>query len=104
MVASSAIRLTSARPTGRPRFHTSTCCLPVSRMLHPWAGLIFTAAVLYMAVLWARQMRFNETDKAWWRSLREYITNHDERMPPAGRYNAGQKLLFWGFFICALLL
>jgi formate dehydrogenase subunit gamma len=76
----------------------------ISRTLHPWAGLIFTAAVLYMAVLWARQMRITETDKAWWRSLREYITNHDERMPPAGRYNAGQKLLFWGFFYCALLL
>jgi formate dehydrogenase subunit gamma len=76
----------------------------VSRMLHPWAGLIFTAAVLYMAVLWVRQMRITETDKAWWRSLREYITNNDDKMPPAGRYNAGQKLLFWGFFFCALLL
>ena len=25
-------------------------------------------------------------------------------MPPAGRYNAGQKLLFWGFFVFGLLL
>jgi len=25
-------------------------------------------------------------------------------MPPAGRYNAGQKLLFWSFFIGAILL
>src|SRR6266404_140327 len=33
-----------------------------------------------------------------------YKRNEDDRMPPAGRYNAGQKLLFWGFFWCSLLL
>jgi formate dehydrogenase subunit gamma len=49
-------------------------------------------------------MRTTETDKAWWRSVGNYIRNEDEKMPPAGRYNAGQKLLFWGFFLCALLL
>ncbi len=76
----------------------------VSRILHPWVGLIFMAAVSYMAVMWARQMGVTENDKAWWRSLRFYITNQDDRMPPVGRYNAGQKLLFWGFFFCGLLL
>ncbi len=76
----------------------------VSRMVHPWVGLVFTAAILYMGVMWARQMMVTENDKAWWRSLRFYITNQDEKMPPAGRYNAGQKLLFWGFFVCGLLL
>jgi formate dehydrogenase subunit gamma len=76
----------------------------VSRMLHPWFGLIFTVAVLFMYVMWAGQMRTTETDKAWWRSLHYYVRNEDEKMPPAGRYNAGQKLLFWGFFIFGLLL
>lgn len=76
----------------------------VSRILHPWFGLIFAVAVLFMYAMWARQMSMTETDKAWWRSLRFYIRNQDEKMPPAGRYNAGQKLLFWGFFVCGLLL
>jgi formate dehydrogenase subunit gamma len=76
----------------------------VSRMLHPWAGLVFAAAVIYMYVMWAVQMRTTEDDKVWWRSLRYYIRNEDHKMPPAGRYNAGQKLLFWGFFACGLLL
>ena len=76
----------------------------LSRMLHPWFGLIFTAAVIYMYMLWARQMRMTETDKAWWRSLRYYVRNEDEKMPPAGRFNAGQKLLFWGFLVCGFLL
>ena len=76
----------------------------ISRTLHPWAGLIFAAAVLYMYAMWAGQMHTTETDKAWWKSIGHYIRNEDEQMPPAGRYNAGQKLLFWGFFVCGLLL
>ena len=32
------------------------------------------------------------------------VGDEDEQMPPAGRYNAGQKLLFWGFFLCGILL
>jgi formate dehydrogenase subunit gamma len=74
----------------------------VSRMLHPWAGLIFTGAVWYMFAMWARQMRFTEVDRQWWKSLHYYITNQDEKMPPAGRYNAGQKILFWTFFWAGL--
>jgi formate dehydrogenase subunit gamma len=76
----------------------------VSRTWHPWAGLIFAAAVCYMYVMWAAQMRTTETDKAWWRSVSHYVRNEHDQMPPAGRYNAGQKLLFWGFVICASLL
>ena len=76
----------------------------VSRLLHPWIGLVFSASVVYMYALWSAQMRVTEKDKAWWNSLHHYIRNEDEKMPPAGRYNAGQKLLFWGFFVFGLLL
>lgn len=76
----------------------------VSRTLHPWFGVVFACSVFYMYALWASQMRTTETDKAWWRSVGYYVRNEDEKMPPAGRYNAGQKFLFWGFFICAILL
>jgi formate dehydrogenase subunit gamma len=76
----------------------------ISRMLHPWAGVIFTCAVSYMYVMWSKQMKFTDVDMQWWKSLRYYITNQDDKMPPAGRYNAGQKLLFWSFFIAGLFL
>jgi formate dehydrogenase subunit gamma len=76
----------------------------VSRMLHPWAGLVFTGAVLYMYKMWAGQMRSTPNDKAWWRAVGYYMRNEDDKMPPAGRYNAGQKFLFWGFFWCGILL
>jgi len=76
----------------------------VSRMLHPWAGLIFAGAVLFMYGMWAKQMRHTEVDRAWWKAVKYYSSNQDDKMPPAGRYNAGQKFLFWGFFWSSLLL
>lgn len=76
----------------------------ISRILHPWFGLVFTFAVCVMFVFWSAQMHTTEVDKQWWKSLRYYITNQDEKMPPAGRYNAGQKLLFWSFFYSAWIL
>jgi formate dehydrogenase subunit gamma len=76
----------------------------ISRMLHPWAGLIFALAVMQMYRMWAHQMNITDDDKVWFQSVGHYIRNEDDKMPPAGRYNAGQKSLFWGFFICMILL
>ena len=76
----------------------------ISRMLHPWAGLIFFGAVIKMYSMWAAQMRTTEADKAWWNAIGHYMRNEDDQMPPAGRYNMGQKLLFWGFIFCGVLL
>jgi formate dehydrogenase subunit gamma len=75
-----------------------------SRTLHPWIGLIFFLAVMYMYSMWSGQMHSTESDKQWWRSLKYYVQNEDDKMPPAGRYNAGQKILFWSFFYSAILL
>jgi len=76
----------------------------ISRTFHPWVGLFFFYAVMRMYGYWAPDMRSTAVDKQWWQSLGYYIQNEDEKMPPAGRYNAGQKALFWSFFYAAILL
>ena len=76
----------------------------VSRMLHPWLGLIFAVGVVQMYRMWSVQMRFEQVDRAWMDAIPHYVRNEDEKMPPAGRYNAGQKMLFWGFEICMVLM
>ena len=76
----------------------------ISRELHPWAGLLFVAATFWMYRTWADQMRETEVDKEWWRALPHYIRNEDELVPKIGKYNAGQKSLFWGFFWCGIAL
>jgi formate dehydrogenase subunit gamma len=76
----------------------------ISRTLHPWVGLFFVYAVVRMYGYWAPQMKSTAVDKQWWSSLGHYIQNEDDKMPPAGRYNAGQKALFWSFFYGAIVL
>ena len=76
----------------------------MSRTLHPWIGLFFVYAVFRMHGYWSPQMKATPVDKQWWQSLSHYIQNEDDQMPPAGRYNAGQKMLFWAFFYCSILL
>jgi len=76
----------------------------ISRTLHPWVGLLFAYSVMRMYGYWAPQMKSSAADRQWWESLHYYIRNEDDKMPPAGRYNAGQKMLFWTFFYCAILL
>ena len=76
----------------------------ISRELHPWVGLIFVVATLMMYEMWGRQMRVTELDKEFWRAVPHYVRNEDELVPSADRFNAGQKMLFWGFFWCGILL
>jgi formate dehydrogenase subunit gamma len=76
----------------------------VARELHPWFGLVFVTAVVLMFRMWVAQMHETEVDKQWWDAVPHYIRNEDEQVPTAGRFNGGQKLLFWGFFWCGILL
>lgn len=76
----------------------------ISRELHPWAGLIFVYSTVLMYRLWSTQMKETPSDKAWWDAIPHYVRNEDGQVPSADRFNPGQKLLFWGFFYCGMVL
>jgi formate dehydrogenase subunit gamma len=76
----------------------------ISRLLHPWVGVIFFLGTVWMYGLWSAQMRESPHDKEWWHSIKHYIRNEDSQVPDEERFNPGQKLLFWGFFWCGLVL
>lgn len=67
----------------------------LSRVLHPWVGLIFMAAVVWMWAVWRRDMRITAEDRVWRKAIGSYVRNEDTGVPPAGRFNYGQKMLFW---------
>jgi formate dehydrogenase subunit gamma len=66
-----------------------------ARILHPWMGiaLIFTFAGLFIR-FW-RYNIWNKTDTQWLNRIRDVLAARDENLPEVGRYNAGQKLVFW---------
>ena len=75
-----------------------------TRMLHPWIGvlLFFSFSGLFFrfwrANLWKRE------DGTWLARLRDVLTAHDENLPEVGKYNAGQKLVFWLMSLLILVL
>ena len=77
---------------------------PSARFLHPWFGLIFTASVLWSFKEWHRDMQMDDSDRAWAKAMPYYIRNEDDKLPPVGRFNYGQKLFFWGIFYSVILL
>jgi formate dehydrogenase subunit gamma len=68
---------------------------PTARWLHPWIGLLFAGGLFAMFVLWIRDMGLDRGDGEWLRAVKHYAAHERDKVPPAGKYNAGQKLFFW---------
>ncbi len=68
---------------------------------HSAVGIVFFAGVLFMAIRWWRDGLLAKTDWGWLRHFGGYLGYHGE-LPPQGRFNAGQKLYFWGVILGGL--
>jgi formate dehydrogenase subunit gamma len=44
--------------------------------------------------------RMQPRDWLWLRRYRDVVNNREERLPEVGRYNAGQKLVFYAVVLC----
>jgi formate dehydrogenase subunit gamma len=75
-----------------------------TRILHPYFGLVMVVAFVLLAATMWRDNRLDGSDRAWLRGMREVVGNREENLPEVGRFNAGQKLLFWVIIACLLAL
>src|SRR5580700_3352914 len=76
----------------------------IARSWHPWFGVIFTVSIFWTFKGWRGDMSIDDADRAWAKAIPDYIENEDEKLPPVGRFNYGQKLFFWGIFYSVILL
>jgi formate dehydrogenase subunit gamma len=65
------------------------------RRWHPWGGVVFGVALGLMFRNWAREMKLDADDKVWLANAHKYAVHDEEGLPEPGRFNAGQKMLFW---------
>ncbi len=74
------------------------------RRWHPWGGVAFAIALGLMFRNWSKDMKLDAGDREWLSKAHRYAV-HDERgLPEPGRFNAGQKMLFWVQSVSTLLL
>jgi len=77
--------------------------LHVCRWLHPWSGVAFAAASVLMFVQWVSQMKLTPADRQFItpRGMLRYFQYRNQDAD-VGKYNGGQKMLFWAAALGAL--
>lgn len=77
---------------------------PWTRILHPYIGVVMFVFFLAMALRFASLNMIEQRDVEWLRNVDKMVDGDDHDMPEQGKYNGGQKLLFWGLVIGMLLI
>ncbi len=62
------------------------------KLSHNFVAFPFTAGIVLMLLVWVRHNIPNTVDLAWFKAGGGFI-GHDH--PPAGKFNGGQKVVFW---------
>jgi formate dehydrogenase subunit gamma len=75
-----------------------------TRILHPWLGLALVVTFTGLFLRFWRSNLWAGEDSLWMRRIGDVVAKHDENIPEVGRYNAGQKIVFWGMTILILVL
>jgi formate dehydrogenase subunit gamma len=75
-----------------------------TRILHPFVGLVMFVSFMILALRFWHHNYLDADDRQWLRQINDVLTNREDRLPEVGKYNAGQKLLFFVLVLCLLLL
>jgi formate dehydrogenase subunit gamma len=75
-----------------------------TRMLHPWFGVVLFFGFLGLFLRFWKLNLWKREDGTWLARLRDVLTAHDEKLPEVGKYNAGQKVVFWAMSILIVVL
>jgi formate dehydrogenase subunit gamma len=75
-----------------------------TRILHPFFGLLMVLGFVFLFLQVWRDNFWTRDDTAWVKKAPELLKGDEEAMPPVGKYNAGQKVVFWLFGISLVLL
>ena len=76
----------------------------MTRAIHPWIGVVLAISFLGLFFRFFTLNLWKRDDTVWMKNLGKVINDEEEGLPELGKYNAGQKLVFWGQSILILLL
>ena len=75
-----------------------------TRILHPFLGVVMALAFLLFAITHLRDNLLTQRDHEWRRHMGKMIRGNKEDMPPVGKYNFGQKMVYWVMLFSVLVL
>src|SRR5262245_51059486 len=75
-----------------------------TRTIHPWIGAILFLSFSGMFIRFWRANLWERSDIVWMAKLRDVLGGREERLPEVGKYNAGQKVVFWAMSLLIIVL
>jgi len=76
-----------------------------TRIIHPWIGVVLFFGFCGLFLRFWRLNLWEHTDNVWLAKIRDVLSpNHEENLPEVGKYNAGQKLVFWSMSALIIVL
>jgi formate dehydrogenase subunit gamma len=95
--------------SGLALFHPATSWMAVflgggqwTRILHPFIGIVMFVSFLVMVIRFWHHNFLDAADRQWLRQFDDVLANREDKLPHVGKYNAGQKLLFWVLVVCMI--
>lgn len=75
-----------------------------ARILHPYIGVLMAFCFVLLFLRFYKLNRMTDADREWLSRAKEMIDGDDHNMPEAGKYNGGQKMMFWWMTVCMVLM
>ncbi|WCR09598.1 formate dehydrogenase subunit gamma [Paracoccus stylophorae] len=76
----------------------------IARWLHPIVGVVlFFSFLLLFLQMWRLNLPKPE-DTTWLANIDGVVTGNEEKLPELGKYNAGQKFIFWAMSVLIVVL
>jgi formate dehydrogenase subunit gamma len=67
-----------------------------TRAVHPWFGIVLFFSYIGLIVQFWRDNLPSWADLGWMAKIAHIAVNDEEGVPEVARFNAGQKMVFWG--------
>jgi formate dehydrogenase subunit gamma len=75
-----------------------------TRFIHPWVGVVLVVSFTLLARRFWRGNLWERSDLDWVAHMGDLVRGREENMPEIGKYNAGQKFVFWAMLLLILAL
>jgi formate dehydrogenase subunit gamma len=78
-----------------------------TRTIHPWIGVVLFFGFCGLFLRFWRLNLWERNDNVWMTRLRDVLANREEEhaeLTEVGKYNAGQKVVFWSMSVLILVL
>lgn len=77
---------------------------PLMRVIHPFLGATFGVLFYAYALRLVHDNLLLPSDRRWLAGMFAYMNKKSEGVPVEGKYNAGQKLMYWSMVVVIALL